>query len=432
MPVETTDKYHRIRIHNPSVFETGSFRTITIGQASDKIKAIIGKPKGSTKTTVQVFLFNVDKWTLAAAKKWVKDHKKNNKNFEDFTLNKSILNIGKEAGHFEFFMPFDKEQRDGRDFVKVVEKDGKKFIRGEASNTKRDKDGERMSSNFIKKMQDTAIGKPIFVSHKTEVENTIGYISAVDGDKDSFCIEAALEPEYNKGTGEGNEKVNMVLEKITHGTPLGYSVGGRVTKAYKELDTTNGQTTTVFDDGEINHTGVVAIPAAFVSPLSVMVKSLNIGGEIVRAGDYEKEVSHEELRDKLRKLAESLFPKKGDGIHVDIYLEQIYDNHFVVRDWENSKYYDIEYKMTDEEPELITGEKTEVEQKFVPVGKEFNDELFNEAFDVIAKDKLISAFKKLKEEIKKGNNEKALADYTEFANGLCKEVEDYIIIKTIN
>jgi len=75
MPVDVTEKYIRIRMQNPSLFEKDSFRTINIS-TKDGIKAIIGKKKGKDKTEVQSYLFSKKNgWTVDKAKKWIKDHK---------------------------------------------------------------------------------------------------------------------------------------------------------------------------------------------------------------------------------------------------------------------------------------------------------------------------------------------------------------------
>jgi len=72
---ETTDNYHHIPVRDKESFVQTSFRTITISKKKG-IKAVIGKltsdPRGSTKT--QKFLFDVNKWTMAEAKKWVKEN----------------------------------------------------------------------------------------------------------------------------------------------------------------------------------------------------------------------------------------------------------------------------------------------------------------------------------------------------------------------
>jgi HK97 family phage prohead protease len=74
---ETTDNYHHIPIKDKNDFVDTSFSTITISEEQG-IKAVIGKltsdPNGSTH--IQKYLFDVDKWSMAEAEKWVSDHKR--------------------------------------------------------------------------------------------------------------------------------------------------------------------------------------------------------------------------------------------------------------------------------------------------------------------------------------------------------------------
>ena len=68
MPVEKTANFIRIRIASPKKFIR--FRVKALGKG---IKAIIGfMKKGGSQ--IQSLLFSRKLWTLAKAKKWVKDH----------------------------------------------------------------------------------------------------------------------------------------------------------------------------------------------------------------------------------------------------------------------------------------------------------------------------------------------------------------------
>jgi hypothetical protein len=73
---EQTENYIHIPIKDKSNFVESSFRTISISE-SKGIKAVIGKltsdPNGSTH--VQKYMFDVNKWDMPEAKKWVNDHK---------------------------------------------------------------------------------------------------------------------------------------------------------------------------------------------------------------------------------------------------------------------------------------------------------------------------------------------------------------------
>ena len=71
---EITENYIRIRQRDPSDFKKESFRIITLSQ-SRGIKAIIGRLKGQTTTTVQSYLFDKKKWDTKRAQLWVKKHK---------------------------------------------------------------------------------------------------------------------------------------------------------------------------------------------------------------------------------------------------------------------------------------------------------------------------------------------------------------------
>lgn len=72
-PIDETDDSIRIRQRNPGDFEPNSFRTIKLPGAKG-IKAVIGKLKGKTSTTIQIYIFDKKAWTVDKAKAWVKEH----------------------------------------------------------------------------------------------------------------------------------------------------------------------------------------------------------------------------------------------------------------------------------------------------------------------------------------------------------------------
>jgi len=73
---DVTENTIRIRVRDPDDFQEGSFRTIRIGSEDEGIQATIGRLKGETSTTVQSYIFDKDKWTVARAQAWVDEHKK--------------------------------------------------------------------------------------------------------------------------------------------------------------------------------------------------------------------------------------------------------------------------------------------------------------------------------------------------------------------
>lgn len=85
----TTEDYVRVRVKQPSAFEEGSFRTITI-DAKKGVKAVIGRLKGETSTTVQAYLFEKDKWDEGKAKAWVTAHGKKKETDEEPTVRGAI------------------------------------------------------------------------------------------------------------------------------------------------------------------------------------------------------------------------------------------------------------------------------------------------------------------------------------------------------
>jgi len=62
---------HAARVKNPNLFEKDSFRRKNI---ADGVDIIVGKIKGESKLTTQAYRFNKDNFTVAEAKKWLKDH----------------------------------------------------------------------------------------------------------------------------------------------------------------------------------------------------------------------------------------------------------------------------------------------------------------------------------------------------------------------
>ena len=76
---EVTENYIRIRVRDPGDFRDDSFRTVWISR-SQGIKAVMGKlkkpPEGHEGSmVVQSYLFDKDKYTLAEAQAWVREHK---------------------------------------------------------------------------------------------------------------------------------------------------------------------------------------------------------------------------------------------------------------------------------------------------------------------------------------------------------------------
>jgi len=97
MPVDINENTIRVRVKDPDLFVSDSFKTITISEEQG-IKAVIGKlksdPEGSTH--IQTYIFDKDKWSASDAEKWVSEHKQRS---------------GVEKRSFDTVIGFSKEDR---------------------------------------------------------------------------------------------------------------------------------------------------------------------------------------------------------------------------------------------------------------------------------------------------------------------------------
>ncbi len=64
--------FHAARVRSPRDFQKGSFRTKTLDNG---IIIIMGRLKGKTTMTAQSYRFPKSKFTVAQARKWIKDNK---------------------------------------------------------------------------------------------------------------------------------------------------------------------------------------------------------------------------------------------------------------------------------------------------------------------------------------------------------------------
>lgn len=96
---DVTENTIRIRVRDPKLFQKGTFRTITIGTASKGIKAVIGRLKGKTATSIQSYIFDKSKWTTERARAWVKKHSSGQSSLvENFTSEKFRLKVIDDEG----------------------------------------------------------------------------------------------------------------------------------------------------------------------------------------------------------------------------------------------------------------------------------------------------------------------------------------------
>jgi len=220
----------------------------------------------------------------------------------------------RRKGFFKMFIPFETEKREGGQFVKVQERDGKKFLKGIASNNLMDRDEEAMSVNFVRKMASQLPNLPVFVEHEHHLSTTIGFVSAAKGfDKKVgeenvtfVSAETCLEPEFDPTTTLGNKWVSDILMKVEHGTPLGYSVAGYVTEWDHVHNDAIGKDVPTVMDGEIDELSITARPSARMADGSLVSFTKAIK-ELQKAQSEkdESEIEKTEGDDRFVKFAHS-------------------------------------------------------------------------------------------------------------------------------
>ena len=142
------------------------------------------------------------------------------------------------------------------------------FIRGSASNTVLDKQDEIVTTEFINKMKNSALGLNVFYEHNHSIESTVGFIEEISGNEKNFIVDTALESE------DDNPFVKMMLKKIDHGIKIGYSIGGRITKARVRYDEDLKKNVKELLDGEIYEVSVTAMPAWNDNWVEPIIKSM--------------------------------------------------------------------------------------------------------------------------------------------------------------
>jgi hypothetical protein len=204
------------------------------------------------------------------------------------STNQAVSNYLKNGGiiveekmvnqNFEAFIPLTvlhKELNGSSKFVleKTVGTEKRMHLRGTAANTSPDREDERLSKNFIKKMIDIAVGLPLMIkSHvpgQRELDDTIGVIEESFGNDNEFGIDAKLQK------SEDNINVKKILTKMEDGIRYGFSVGGKITKAFREFNEVLKKEILVLDDGDLFHVLLTDQPVNPDTFAHAIAKSLN-------------------------------------------------------------------------------------------------------------------------------------------------------------
>ncbi|MBU1023381.1 hypothetical protein KKB99_03740, partial [bacterium] len=155
-----------------------------------------------------------------------------------------------------------------------------KKLRGIASGTALDAEGDRMSEDALRSMENQIVGLTLHKDHVFNVDNTIGHfvdakiLSSDDGDVKELWVEAELEP------FDVNPDAERIFEKIKSGTRLAFSVAG-ILKGWEKIDSKDGFERFLITDIELLSVDLVTIPAyrASQGSLSAFQASDGVSGK---------------------------------------------------------------------------------------------------------------------------------------------------------
>jgi len=142
-------------------------------------------------------------------------------------------------------------------------------LRGVASGTSLDAEGDRMSEKALRKMENQIVGLTLHKDHVFKVDNTLGHftnakiLSDAVGDVHELVVEAELEP------FDINPDAKKVYEKIKSGTRLGFSVAGLI-KRWEKLEPVEGRERFLITDLELLSVDLVTVPSYRASQGSIM------------------------------------------------------------------------------------------------------------------------------------------------------------------
>jgi hypothetical protein len=220
---------------------------------------------------------------------------------------------------------------DGEDFFslsKEIADNKHPIIHGTASTTNIDREDERVSKNFIAKMQRTGKGLPLTdnTHMPREAVQTIGVVKSTGGDEDTFNIIGKLMKPAD------SPAVDFIIKQIKTGIDYGLSIGGKITKIFREFRDELKKEILVLDDGELFHIVMTTQPAnadtlgvAIGKALSECEKEY-FSDSSVMIFKHSSKLSKDEPEDiEIAKLPDVAFPQ--DFATKEIYKD--YPHHFV-------------------------------------------------------------------------------------------------------
>jgi len=170
----------------------------------------------------------------------------------------------KRPGYFRVFVPFEmaKNAEGGSKCILEKRKDGL-YVCGIASSDSLDRDGEIMAAAFVQKMAAMAKGLNVYEEHRYGIQHTVGVCTETELIRDGRAFKAwtHLEPQWDPVKERGNRVVSDIVMKLEHGTTLGYSVAGWVTKVEDVFYQEHGREVPTIMDGELAEYSITSMPS---------------------------------------------------------------------------------------------------------------------------------------------------------------------------
>jgi hypothetical protein len=151
---------------------------------------------------------------------------------------------------------------------------GDLIISGVASSTLVDHDSERMSLSALQQMANkiNSDGVPLRIEHQKDDQAVVGEVISAEVDPRNRLL---IKAKVSKGNAAGL----MLHNALMGGLKMGFSVGGRVKRAYRELSEGSGQLVKTFYDILLDEVSVTPRPANYDSwsdgKYGMLAKSIN-------------------------------------------------------------------------------------------------------------------------------------------------------------
>jgi hypothetical protein len=250
--------------------------------------------------------------------------------FKDYKLG-GILETPEDT-KFEAFIPLSKSMVSS--LLAKVENEDEKYpiISGLASDTKVDRDDERVSEFFIKKMKTQVKGLPITdnTHYIQSSSQTIGVVTKSSGEADELVIEAKLMKRSE------SESVNFILNQMATGINYGFSIGGRITKIFREYNEALKKEVYVLADGDLFHVCLTTQPANNNTFAQAMSKCISENRENIEKSSFrntDKIYKHTSIMKNTEpsSIEEKDLPAKA-FVFEDKVMNKSFPHHFVEDD----------------------------------------------------------------------------------------------------